>query len=321
MTEGELITANSDSRILTAEGIATNGFHPVDLYLGTLAESGRRSMGSALKSIAEMLGFADAKEMPWNELSRDHVIAIMVKLEGRNLSPDTRRTYLTALKGVAREAWHKKIIDADVYAGIKDVKGAKGKRDLKGRRLEMEEVYAMLDVCMNDPRPQGLRDSAMISLLMVGGFRRTELVSINLEDANLQTKEIHIIGKGDKERNASIDTKSGGAVEALKLWINEHRGEEPGPLFTRIRRYGDVTMDRLTDNAVYYILEQCYIKAGLGSVRPHDMRRTLINTLLDQGVDIGTVADVVGHSNPSTTKRYDRDGEKRARKAVKGLDF
>lgn len=84
-----------------------------------------------------------------------------------------------------------------------------------------------------------------------------------------------------------------------------------GALTRRIRKGGDLTIQRLTDQAVYYIM-QCLIQlTGIERFTPHDFRGSFISYLLDQGEDIKTVADIVGHADVRTTAGYDRRGEER----------
>ncbi len=73
-----------------------------------------------------------------------------------------------------------------------------------------------------------------------------------MRDVVTQDRALRVLGKGNKERLAYVPA---GARQRLQIWIDEIRGETPGPLFTRIRRFGDVTLNRLTDRAVYHILQ------------------------------------------------------------------
>ena len=76
-------------------------------------------------------------------------------------------------------------------------------------------------------------------------------------------------------------------------------------LFNRIQRNGRVASQPLTTNGLTGILAQLQHDAGIARFTPHDMRRTFITRLLEQGVDINTVRQLAGHSDISTTTRYD----------------
>ena len=92
------------------------------------------------------------------------------------------------------------------------------------------------------------------------------------------------------------------------------RGLEPGPLFWGLgdrNRHG-----RLTDPAIYKMLQKRAREAGVQELSPHDFRRTFVGDLLDAGTDIVTVQKMAGHADPSTTSRYDRHDERARHKAA-----
>ena len=99
------------------------------------------------------------------------------------------------------------------------------------------------------------------------------------------------------------------------------RGQQSGPLFTRIGKGNRLTNERLTTQAVYVILKKRAAQAGVKPFSPHDMRRTIVGELLSRGADIATVAKMAGHSDVKTTARYDRRPEKAKRKAASLLHY
>lgn len=107
----------------------------------------------------------------------------------------------------------------------------------------------------------------------------------------------------------------------LKLTYINARGKAEGPLFLRIRRFGTATDERLTDQAIYHILETRRIEAGIDPFTPHDLRHSVASMILDNGEDIITVKDAMGHASVLTSQRYDRRSDSRLRKAADGLDF
>lgn len=93
------------------------------------------------------------------------------------------------------------------------------------------------------------------------------------------------------------------------------RSEAPGLLFTRIRRFDFLTNDRLTDQAVYHILRVRQQQAGIERCAPHDLRRTFATAMLENGEDLMTVKDAMGHASVTTAQQYDRGGETRLQSA------
>jgi len=125
-------------------------------------------------------------------------------------------------------------------------------------------------------------------------------------------------GKGNKERLAFMPEN---VWQRIHSWTDTIRGEQEGPLFTRIRAGDDVTSQRMTPQAVYHILGQRRNESGIDGCAPHDLRRTFASMMLDNGEDLITVRDAMGHASVTTTQKYDRRGDERLRKAADKLKF
>jgi len=156
------------------------------------------------------------------------------------------------------------------------------------------------------------RDAALVALAYAGGFRRAELVALDLGDYDGDSGRLRIIGKGNRERLVFVNN---GARDALVAWLRV-RGDMPGPLLLPVDRHGTIGAARLSAQAVYARLAHLAERAGVKAFSPHDCRRSLAGDLLDSGVDLATVQAVLGHSSPATTARYDRRGERAVRDAA-----
>ncbi len=95
----------------------------------------------------------------------------------------------------------------------------------------------------------------------------------------------------------------------------------PGPLLYRIRKGGHIVPERLTDQAIWVILEKRLTQARVKPFTPHDLRRTFAGEMLDAGVDLVTVQHLMGHASPVTTSRYDRRDEKSKMEAATKIHF
>ncbi|MBL8196540.1 MAG: tyrosine-type recombinase/integrase [Blastocatellia bacterium] len=291
--------------------------HPVAVYLSRLAKGSRRTMMGALSKIAELAtqGKMDVWSFEWPALRYQHTQAIRTRLAEIH-AVNTANKMLAALRGVLEEAWRLGLIPAEEYRRASDLKAIRGKSLPKGRALTQQELALLFDHCQNDPKLSGLRDGAMLALLYFCGLRRSELVALDLEHYQLADSKLEIrSGKGNKDRivylNQIAETK-------LSSWLMV-RGNRGGPLFIRIDKAEKLMWQRLTDQAVMSILAKRAIDAEVSAFSPHDLRRTFISDLLDNGVDISTVQQLAGHSNVSTTARYDRRGEVAKKKAVERL--
>lgn len=293
--------------------------NPVDAYLDSLgSDSSRETMEKVLRSVADCFGFVEPRDVPWRMLSAQAVIRMLASLRQRKLSHQTVALHLAAVRGVARRAWRMRWITNETYESIKDLKAQGEQRLARGRSVPTKELAALLQVCRQDERLHGSRDAAIIWTLYGGGLRRAELVALDVSDLMERSQALLVRGKGNKERMAYLGEE---AWSSLLHWVNEVRGRDPGPIFTRIRREDALTLDRLSPKGIYFILEERCKQAGIDFARPHDMRRSFISHLLEHGEDIATVQAMAGHASIVTTQRYDKRGEKRKSIAANRLSL
>ncbi len=149
-----------------------------------------------------------------------------------------------------------------------------------------------------------MRDGALLALLYGAVLRRAELAGLGRGDWLPADALLRVTGKGDKQREVPLPP---GATAALADWLLV-RGEWEGPLFVPINKGGRLARRRMTEQAVYGILQKRAAEAGVDDLSPHDPRRTYVGDLLDRGADIATVQQLAGHADVSTTARYDRRG-------------
>lgn len=308
-----------DANFLPALSGGNAPVSPARAYLLSLNSfRSRQTMASFLNIVAGMLGAASLDTCSWGSLRRHHVMAVTELLRDTGRATATVNTYLSALKGVAKEAWMLKLMDVEGFQHIRAVRNLRGSRLPRGRALPPEEVRALFTACETDNSSIGVRDAAMLAVILGCGLRRSEAVGLDLRDVVTEDRALRVLGKGNKERLAYMPA---GTWQRLRMWIDEVRGDKGGPLFTRIRRFDTLTNDRLTDQAVYHVLQVRQRQAGIAKCAPHDLRRTFATTMLDNGEDLITVKDAMGHASVTTTQQYDRRGEARLRKARDRLDL
>lgn len=290
--------------------------HPAAVYLSFLAPKSRRTMRQALNAIAQLLtnGTCDAMTLDWSKLRYQHTAAIRAVLKNK-YAPTTANRMLSALRRVLKEARRLKQIGAEDYNSAVDIESIKTTQLLHGRALGEQEISALMDACLSDTKLTGVRDAAMISILMAG-LRRSEVVSLDQSDFDPKTGGLVVRrGKGMKDR---ITYLPNGALGAVSDWL-AIRGDEPGPLLYPVDKVGQITRRRLTDQAVMFVLQKRGRSTNVDPFSPHDFRRTFITNLLNTGADVITVSRLAGHSDPSTTAKYDMRGESAKQQAVARL--
>ncbi|MBI5048733.1 MAG: tyrosine recombinase XerC [Deltaproteobacteria bacterium] len=146
-----------------------------------------------------------------------------------------------------------------------------------------------------------LRDKAILEVLYSSGIRVGEIVGLNMKDIDLDSGIIKVIGKGNKERIAIIGEK---AREALKAYMEEGsrvRGQGLGnePVFLGARGKG------ITPRVVQRLVKDAAYRSGVSKdPTPHSLRHTFATHLLDAGVDLRTIQEMLGHVSLSTTQKY-----------------
>lgn len=292
--------------------------HPASVYLSTLSPGSEPTMKRSLNLVAQLLtnNEADYLTLDWSALRYKHTAAIRAALV-KNYEPATVNRVLCALRRVLKEALRLELISPVDYARAVDIQSVKARKELRGRALSQDEIDSLMTVCFSDITPAGFRDAALIAILRGAGLRRAEVVKLDLKDFN-NDGEIKIrSGKGRVDRTVYLSLS---AIAVVNDWI-EIRTNAAGPLLCQVNKSGRVVIQRLTPQAVLFILQKRGEEAAIESFSPHDMRRTFASDLLAAGVDIATVQMMLGHSNPATTARYDHRGEERKRRAAAQLEI
>ncbi len=281
-------------------------------------------MRYVLQDAADRLGFEDInlEDIDWHLLQPEHVIALVAALREDGYAPNTSSLYVNAVRGVMNEAWRMSLISQEHLLRMRTVKPAPGTRLGQGRNLRRTLIREMMEVCAADPRPQGLRDAAVIGILYGSGMRKSESVNLDLAQINVEERSLRVIGKGNKEL---IKYAPQWAFAKLQAWLAFRReqlkeGEQDDSfLFNRIRRGSHITRERITKHAIYYIARQRGEQVGV-KIMPHDFRRSFITRVIEEH-DLSIAQKLAHHTNIQTTASYDVRDDNERRRAVDRFDL
>lgn len=180
----------------------------------------------------------------------------------------------------------------------------------KEKKLPSFLNYKDLDKLLNIPNlktDEGQRDALIMEMLYSTGVRVSELVNIKLSDINHSEKVIKVIGKGNKERYVYYGSK---CKELLDLYLKDGRTSLPSSIYLFPNKHGN----RINDRVIRMILERNAGLAGLKvHVTPHTLRHTYATHMLNEGADLKSVGDLLGHENLSTTQIYTHVSNERLR--------
>ncbi len=245
------------------------------------------------------------------------------KRTNKTLKKTTQNYYLIALRSLLEF-----FVEKDITSlSPSKVKLAKDKADKEIKFLKLEQLSRLLSA-PSQGTIIGLRDRSLLETLFSTGLRVAELAALDRDQLRIKddTKDIEtaIIGKGSKLRTVYF---SGRAITALRAYLKERKDMDDA-LFINYRRGATKTQDsrRLTVKSIEDIVKK-YVKiAGLPVMAtPHTLRHSFATDLLNQGVDLRTVQEFLGHSNIATTQIYTHVTNKQLRdihrKVHEGREF
>lgn len=290
------------------------------IYLDSLAPTGRNSMKTLLHQSLTILGHKKTVEQfDWGQLTFEKIHLIRSTYIEAGYAVNSINLVLAGLKGVTKMAFNLGQLSAENMLRINAVKSLKGNAIRTGRRLSKPEITKLLSTCHKLKYPSmKSRDMAILLVGIGAGLRCSEICALNIDDVDLNNGLLLVReGKGRKSRKIYLAEE---IIVALKQWI-ACRGTSDGSLFSKILKNGSVTRNTMSSSGLAFTLENLQHLANIPAFTPHDMRRTFITQLLEKGIDLNTVRQLAGHSDVSTTVRYDKRDLDWQRKASQAIVF
>jgi integrase len=270
----------------------------------------KSSVLQSLGSVASKRTYAGAIEdfitwycsEPRLAFGRSVVLRYRYELEARRLAPATINLRLAAVRRLAYEASDNGLLNPDMAAGIRRVKGAKRLGMRLGNWLTAAQGKNLLAVPGgNSVRDK--RDHAILAVLLGCGLRRAELTGLTL--GHLQQRDDHwaivnLYGKGGHIRTVPVPFW---VKEALDRWLNAAAITE-GAIFRRVSRMGTVWGPKISEKLVWSIVRERARVAGIDQLAPHDLRRTCARLCHAAGGELEQIQFLLGHRSAETTERY-----------------
>ena len=251
--------------------------------------------------------FQENADKDLRQIKRSDIISYMQYLKNKGYAPTSIARRLAALKSFYRFMNAEGYIPFDPAQVIEA--GTKGTRLPRVLNLnEVEKLLATPDTASDE----GYRDRTMLELLYATGMRVSEMVNLNVSNLNLNMKYVIAFGKGSKERIIPLGKT---AVSFLDTYINVVRpralhanNSEERHLLLSVYGKG------LTRQRFWQIIKDYGQKAGIRKeLSPHILRHSFATHLLDNGADLRSVQELLGHSDISTTQIYTHLTNKRLR--------
>jgi len=203
-------------------------------------------------------------------------------LESRRLAPRTVNLRLGAVRRLAYEAADCGLLNSDLAAGIRRVKGLKKNGVRMGNWLTAEQARSLWEGPDN-ARMKGKRDRALLALLLACGLRRHEAANLKVKD--LQQREEHwaivdLVGKAGHIRTVPMPDW---VYLELITWLSS-ASIDRGKIFRRLSRTGRVLGSGISEKAIWHVVRSAASKVGIPALAPHDLRRTCARLCRSVGV-------------------------------------
>jgi len=238
-----------------------------------------------LRMFREFLERRCGSALALNEITRETIIQFGVSLKGA--APLTVRRKYACL--------------SSFFGFLQDMDHVRGN---PARRLPLPKVSETVPIFLSSEQAQRLIEAAnkpwskaLVVLLLSTGIRRSEAVSITLDDLDLESRQLLVNGKGSKQRVVPVNDS---AIDALRQYLACRPQTGSRHLF--VSHEGKP----LACRAVNRMVARAIRRAGLEGhgITPHKLRHTFATHLIRNGVDVRTVQELLGHSDLQTTAKY-----------------
>lgn len=259
----------------------------------------------------QLVKFLEEQDMgpvqSWDQVDKDMIINYILFLKEREYADSTIARKVAATKSFFHFLVTEELIEDDPTATLDS---PKVKKQLP-RAITSEDVERLLAEPAKQSSPKALRDKAMLELMYATGMRATELVDLDIDDVNLPSSSVRVIGKGDKERIVPIHDR---AVRAIETYLRKGRVQflkDPDEKALFLNPRGE----RLTRQGLWLIVKDYVEQAGLDpNVTPHTLRHSFATHMLEsKEATLVDVQQFLGHANISTTQIYTRVTSKHKR--------
>jgi site-specific recombinase XerD len=230
------------------------------------------------------------------------VAAWRVALEARGLGAVSINVRITAVRKLAVEAADNGLLAPELANGIARVKGVPSKGVRVGNWLSAQQAQKLLNT-PDASTPRGLRDRAILAVLLGCGLRRSEVAALTTK--HIQQRDgrwciVDLVGKHGRVRTVPMPAWVKVAVDA---WSSTASVVD-GHVFRAVTRGGRTQEDALSEKVVWQLLQGYAANAGVSGIAPHDLRRTCAKLCRAAGGELEQIQMLLGHASVQTTERY-----------------
>ena len=242
------------------------------------------------------------QQAPRPGFTKATVSAWRVSLEVRGLGSSSIIVRMSAIRKLAAEAADNGLLAPELAAGIFRVKSAKSVGIRTGNWLSARQAQMLLNA-PDIATLRGLRDRAILAVLLGCGLRRSEVAALTF--AHVQQRDgrwciVDLVGKHGRIRTMPMPNWVKVAIDAWTI----PAGVGDGYVFRAVNRADRVGGERLGEKVVWQMLGQYAAAVGVPGIAPHDLRRTCAKLCRAAGGELEQIQLLLGHASVQTTERY-----------------
>jgi len=236
------------------------------------------------------------------QLCKATVQRYAAQLRESGLSAATINQRLCAIRKLAEEAADNGALDQQIANGIRAVKGIRQEGTRSGNWLVKQQAQQLINA-PDVNTLKGLRDRAILALLLGCGLRRAEAASLTFDCIQQRDGRwvlTDIVGKRNKVRSVPMPNWTKQAIDeyASALELTD------GIVFCSINKGGRIAGERMSEQAIYNLVMEYSVSAGVGRIAPHDLRRTFAKLAHKGGSGVDQIQLSLGHGSMQTTEKY-----------------
>ena len=262
------------------------------LYLSIEKGLSDNTLESYQRDLVQFLEWLGKQNVDLKDINQSNIKQYQTFL-GKKYKASSSARKITALKGFIDYLVHNKLLDTNVV-----IANRMRKEEHLPTVLTIEEMNALIQAVPNH-KLSDKRDAAILELMYATGIRVSEVINLRLDQYYPEEQFIRVIGKGNKERLVPFGRYAKDKVEAY-LQARAFNHIQPSPyLFLSNRQ------EPMTRQAIWKLIKKYAKKANIQTdVTPHTIRHTFATHLLNNGVDLRAIQEMLGHSDISTTQIY-----------------
>lgn len=274
-------------------------------YLEVIKKCSDYTIDNYEKDIIEFNNYLEDNKYKINKIDYDIVKKYLVYLYDKKLSRSSISRKLSSLRSFYKYLESEYNISNDYFSDINNPKKEKSLPKFI-KNSDLDKMFSSI----NKDTLLGQRNLLVLELLYASGIRVSELVNLRLSDFNLYERSIKILGKGNKER---IVYYGSFCEDALDLYLNNSRKElnRHNNDYLLLNKNGN----KISERQIRNILNDIILKSSVDMhISPHMLRHTFATDMLNNGADLVSVKELLGHESLDTTSIYTHITDEKIRK-------